>query len=121
MLVFMFTIGCMVSNAQTFTLNPNQDHSITYDVAHTMTHKFRTEYPSLNTGNWFGKTALLSVLNQEGCVGIRFYNAIDEYGILKLVGVGVKTDNTEMTGGVIIERSVCCTLVRCFPCGTAFD
>lgn len=121
LLVLAFTLGMVVNNVAQTSFNADTDHSISLSNAQTMTHQFRVSYPSLNIGNAFGKTALLSVLDQEGCAGIRFYNAVDAYGVLKLVGVGVLANNSEITGGVIIERSICCTVSRCFPCGTTFD
>lgn len=122
MLLLVFTIGCLVSNAQgTYTVDPNYNHSMTLNDAKPLMKKFRTLYPALTVGNMFGKTALLSVLNQTDCVAIRFYNAVLENGQLTLVGVGVKADNTEITDGVIIERAMCCYYMNCFPCLIRID
>ena len=108
-----------ISNAQAPVYSANMDHSITLTDAVTMTNAFRARYPSAIIANAFGKDAIIQILNQSGCTGVRFYNALDIDGTVHLVAVGITSDGTNMTSGYIAERSVCCLPdhPRCFPRG----
>lgn len=118
-LIFLlaFTLILVVGQSQTASYDTNLDHSMTLTDARVMTNNFRDTYPSLNIGNTFNKDALQSIMNQTGCIFVKFYNAIDSDGLLKLVAVGVDINGTDMTNGLIMERSICCFKVKCAPCG----
>lgn len=113
--------SAMGAFAQTPTFSADFDHSISLTDAAGMTAAFRTAHPSAVVANAFGKTAIINILNQDGCVGIRFYNAQDLDGTVHLVAVGVRSDNSNMTSGLIAERSICCKPggPKCWPCSVA--
>ena len=46
--------------------------------------------------HFFGKDTLLKVLDQPGCMGIRFYHAIDDEGKKALVFVGADAKGASM-------------------------
>ena len=58
--------------------------------------------------HFFGKNLINSILDQDGCMGIRIYHGIDESDEKVLVLVGADADEDDMTTGVIVEKS--------FPC-----
>lgn len=83
-----------------------EDHSISLAEAASMTKKFRDNNPGDRLGGFFGKDALLAILNQENCVGIRFYNAEDANGEHTLVLVGAKADQDDIESGVLADHSL---------------
>jgi hypothetical protein len=65
-------------------------------------------------GQFVGKNQLLKILNQEGCMGIRFYYGVGDDGLKNLIAVGVEGNENDMTEGVILEQ-----FIRCPPkCST---
>lgn len=114
MILCVSTMLCISSTTKTYTFNPNQDHSISLSDATTLCHNFRAAHPTLNAANAFGKTAITTILNQTGCVGIRMYKAIDNTGLETLVIVGVDSDGNDLYTGYIADRSLCCT--PCWKC-----
>ena len=82
----------------------HENHSITLPVATLLTKSYRDENdlagnPSLVRAVFFGKDALLGVLNQPECVGIRCYFALDDAKSLTLVIVGATTDQDDLLRG----------------------
>jgi hypothetical protein len=59
-------------------------------------------------GQFVGKNQLMKILNQKGCVGIRFYYGIGDDGKKNLIAVGAGSDENDMTSGVILERFLPC-------------
>lgn len=59
-------------------------------------------------GHFVGKNQLLKILNQKGCMGVRFYYGIDDDGQKNLVGVGAASDENDMTQGIITEKYLRC-------------
>jgi len=88
----------------------NEDHSITLEEAAKLTKNYRDKAePDAIRGGFFGKTALLKILNQAGCVGLRIYFGAKADGTPELVLVGVDSkENDILTKGEIAERQ--------FPC-----
>lgn len=58
--------------------------------------------------HFFGKNQLLKILNQKGCMGIRFYYGIGDDGKKNLIAVGATSDQNDMVNGIILEFA--------FPC-----
>jgi len=71
---------------------------IKLDVAARWTKNYREKHPGQTISHLFGKELLETVLNQEGCVGIRFYYANDHEGKKHLILTGVRNDGTDQTG-----------------------
>ncbi len=82
----------------------NEDHSMSLVEAAELTKNYRE---SVGTGTilsgFFGKTALLGILRQTGCVGMRIYNALLSDGKLTFVLVGVDSEGEDMEDGEIAE------------------
>jgi len=57
---------------------------------------------------YFGEDIIQSILDQSGCVGIRFYYAIDGGGKNTLIMVGVDTDENDMISGIVADFSMPC-------------
>lgn len=91
------------------SLTGNEDHSISLQTASEWTANFRDTISSGDTiAHYFGRTWLLDILAQEGCVGIRIYYALDEEGKKQLVLTGVNSDGNDLYNGILAEKSLRC-------------
>lgn len=97
------------------SFNGNEGAVVTLADASRWTGNYRNTVPAGDViGLFLGKNQLMKILNQTGCMGIRFYYAIGDDGVKNLVAVGAMTDESDMTTGVILDK---CSL--CPPrCGT---
>lgn len=86
-----------------------EEHTVSFEEAKELKDNYQE---SMSPGDilafYYGKTFLLSVLNQEGCVGIRIYNGRKEDGKLELVIVGVNSDGEDLKEGILGNRSAPC-------------
>lgn len=83
---------------------------ITLPEAITMTHAFQ-ESPigaDQTISAVFEKEIIEQILNQEGCAGIRIYNALNEEGKITFVLVGYDKEENDMTDGFIADRAQKC-------------
>lgn len=87
------------------SFNPNENHSITLAAASVMTKSYRDANINSKIGGFFGKDAILAILNQPTCAGLKFYFALDN-GNLTLVLCGAKTDENDLFEGVLAEDSL---------------
>ena len=73
----------------------NENHDISLNDASLLTAEYRKQNPGEILGGFFGKTALLDLLNQTGCVGIRYYYGVDANGkkVLVLCGADAGEDD----------------------------
>ena len=87
----------------------NEDHSITLEDAAKLTANYRKN-SGVNAikGGYFGKTALKDIVDQKGCVGIRFYYGQKDDGTPCLVLVGADAAENDMTNGRLAERELPC-------------
>lgn len=92
-------------------LNINQNHDISLEDAKQLIKNYQNSYPidehKINSG-FFGKDALVKLLNQDKCIGLRIYNAQGTDGKNCFVLVGVNEDQKDMTNGSILEFTVPC-------------
>lgn len=86
----------------------NEDHDIPLATAAEWTANYRSANPGATKGHYFGKDEIDAVLNQQDCVGIRIYYALNDSGSKELVIVGVKANEDDMDGGLILDRSIKC-------------
>lgn len=87
----------------------NEDHSIDLQDAVNLTANYRNSTGTdAFLASYFGKTALVKLLNQSGCVGIRIYNAKTAAGESKFVIVGVNANGEDLTGGDLLEFGTGC-------------
>lgn len=86
----------------------NEDHSITLAQAATMTKNFRdTITAGAIIAHAFNKSAVQSLLDQAGCVGVRFYYGLDS-SVPQIIGVGVNSSGNDLYNGILIERTIKC-------------
>jgi hypothetical protein len=92
------------------TFTGHENHDISLDDASELTKNYRDFQTSTNyvKGEFFGKTALLALLNQEGSVGARIYYGLGADGVPRLVIVGVNSDGDDMVDGNIMEHGTIC-------------
>lgn len=77
----------------------NENHDINFEEAAELTQRFRNSIsPEDCIGGFFGKSAVMSLLDQEDCVGVRYYYGIHADGSNTLVLVGVDTDGNDLIG-----------------------
>jgi len=87
----------------------NEDHSISLSKAAEFTANYRQSAgQGAIIAGYFGETTLKNILNQDGCVGIRFYYGLDNNGDPKMVLVGADTDENDLIDGIIAEKSYPC-------------
>jgi hypothetical protein len=86
-------------------LSANMNHSISKANAIKMIKRHRS-YRDIN-GGFFGADAILKILNQKGCIGLRYYHAIDGQGKPTLVLLG-ESKNGSLSNGTLAENSGQC-------------
>ena len=86
-----------------------EEHEISLEDASALTGRYRAQMSGTQIkGGYFGKNAILDVVGQEGCVGIRYYYGLDPDDKHVLVIVGVDSDGNDLTEGMILEFSMPC-------------
>jgi len=82
---------------------------ITLNEAKSMTHAFQNSTIGSNhtIAGLVDKTNLLTLLNQEGCTGLRIYNALNDDGKITFVLVGVNSNNEDMTDYILDKTDLC--------------
>lgn len=88
----------------------NENHQISLADAAALTAKYRQQFQTNDyiKGEYFGKQAVLNLLNQNGCVGLRIYYGINEQNTPKLVIVGVNSSGDDITQGSILDFGTPC-------------
>jgi hypothetical protein len=87
----------------------NEDHSITLADASAMTEAYRESVPDgSRKGGFFGRDAIETILAQEGCVGIRYYNGINSKDEPVIILVGADKDENDLYTGAIMEFAIPC-------------
>ncbi len=82
----------------------NENHDVTLADAKAMTKKFRDKAGSgAILGGFFGKKAVEEILDQQDCVGIRYYYGENDEGDPVVVIVGVTANGNDMTLGKLAE------------------
>jgi hypothetical protein len=91
----------------------NENHDIKFADAGVLTKNYRLTIPAGDTlGGFFGKAALLQILNQPNCVGIRYYYGLNANNDKVLVIVGTDANENDLVDAtnnyVCKEMSVLC-------------
>lgn len=68
-----------------------------------MTADFRKRFPSETKAVYYSLDVYTSLLSQEGCAGIRIYNALDAHGNMTNVLVGVDENGNDLFREKIYE------------------
>ena len=93
----------------------HEDHRISCEEASQLTRNYREQNPGTSIAEYFGRDALLAILSQKDCVGIRVYYGLDTRTNQKhLVLVGVEPNKDDIVEGYIAERAIMCPTC----CGT---
>ena len=89
----------------------NEIHDISLQDAADLTKNYRDQFTAEENyikGEYFGKTALQSLLNQTNCVGARMYYGLKADQTQCLVIVGVDGSGNDLTTGQIMELGLPC-------------
>jgi hypothetical protein len=81
--------------------------AIDKELAAKMVKDFQDSHPKEITAYYIGRTIIEKILNQPNCVGIRFYNALNEIGEKTLVYIGVDENDELISEISIIDNSGC--------------
>ncbi len=91
------------------TFTGNENHDISLSEASAWTANYRNSVASGTTiAHYFGKSAIRAILEQDSCVGIRIYYALDPQGAKQIIAVGVNSDGNDLYNGLLAERTVKC-------------
>jgi hypothetical protein len=91
------------------TFTGKEKHIVRVEDARQWAENYRETAPKAATfGGYFGKLSLLAILNQPGCVGIRYYHGRDSSGKEQLVIIGVREDGSELVDGYVASLPVAC-------------
>ncbi len=89
----------------------DEEHAISLAEASELTARYRNQFDAETfyiKGEYFGKNALISLLNQEGCVGARMYYGLKADQTQCLVIVGVDPSGNDITTGEIMDFGIPC-------------
>ena len=116
--VFIFGISLICAHLDTQTsaryqtsqqFTGHENHSISLSDATTLTRNFRATAPSNAVlCEFFGRDAVLGILNQTSAVGLRIYYGKKDDGTPVLVLVGVTAEGQDLTGGPLAEIGYPC-------------
>lgn len=100
-------------------------HDIPLSTASTKTQNFQTVYPTLAKGGAFPKDEVIQILSQAGCVGLRYYFALDNTtapNALHVVLCGIDANGDMLTitvNGVTTDAKLKDAAIICPPnCAT---
>ena len=87
----------------------NEDQKISLEVASKLTKRYREATGTgAILGGYISQSALKKILDQDDCVGIRYYYGQEEDGTPQAVIVGVLANEDDIDDGEIAERAICC-------------
>lgn len=87
----------------------NEGEKITLQEAVKFTENYKkSEKAEAIKAEFLGKELLAEILNQEKCVGIRFYFGKNENGNLNIVAVGCDKNGEDLYEGIILEKADPC-------------
>jgi hypothetical protein len=90
-------------------LPPPRDHRIPLQEAATLIRNHRANAAGgTGRGGMFHAKAVLDLLAQPGCVGLRYYYGRNGDGTPSLILVAVDADGDDMTGSTLLEFSYPC-------------
>ncbi|MEE1899895.1 hypothetical protein GN157_15645 [Flavobacterium rakeshii] len=77
--------------------------------AKELTNTYQAAFPTEPKCFFLGSDKIQSVIDQEGCVGIRMYRAFDVVrNEQNVVIVGVNANGNDMTDGLLLDRAEKC-------------
>lgn len=91
------------------SITGTEDHSITLSEAAALTANYRASIAVGDTiAHMMGKQAIVDILAQTDCVGLRVYYGLTDDGEKQLVFCGVDEDGNDLYEGLLAERSFLC-------------
>ncbi len=106
--VFVSTLNPAMS-AEGVYRGEDADHQIALQTAAQLTANYRAKKSSDQPkGGFFGREAIHAILNQENCIGLRFYFGANENEKRVLCLMGVDIVGKDMFNGVLAEKSAWC-------------
>lgn len=78
------------------------------DTAAEWTANYRKANPGAVKAHFIGRDLVNKMLDQDGCMGLRIYYALDDNGNKQLIIVGADKDENDIYKGIIAERLVTC-------------
>jgi len=89
--------------------NGDEGTVVSLDDASRWTANFRRAFPSDEIiAHFVGKDKLQKILEQDDCVGVRFYYGIGDDNKKNLIAVGATSDQNDMVDGIIVEKFLPC-------------
>jgi hypothetical protein len=76
---------------------------ISHEMAADFVKSYKNAHPDATPYYTVGRNIIDQILAQPGCVGLRFYNAINELGQTTLVYVGVDAQGNDMVKAVVVD------------------
>ena len=86
----------------------HEDHGISLADAAAMTKRYRNANINDSLGGFFGREFLEKLLKTSECVGLRYYFALDDSNVLKVVLVGADQNEEDLLDDGIAEFSLAC-------------
>ena len=83
-----------------------EPHDISLEIALAWIENYEVKNPGQINGLYFGGAAISAILSQTGCVGNRFYYALNDVGLKELIAVGVKASQNDMYEGLLAVNTV---------------
>jgi hypothetical protein len=94
-----------ILHEDTMPLPPPHDHRIPLPDAAALIRNHRANAAdAVARGGMFHAKAVLDLLAQPGCVGLRFYYGRKQSGADALVLVGVDADGNDISSGAVLEE-----------------
>ncbi len=109
--VSFLMLTALAQQAGAQTLTGHENFNTTLPDAIQLTNNFQASAPNdptLVLAEYFGRDAIIAVLNQPNCVGLRIYHGKKADGTSALVLVGVTGDGHDMTTGLLLETGIPC-------------
>ena len=79
--------------------------AISHELAAKMVKDFQDARPNDAEFFYIGKDIINQILSQQGCVGMRFYNAFDETGKQTLVYVGYDNKGQTIAEYTVVDNN----------------
>jgi hypothetical protein len=81
---------------------------IPLDLAARWTRNYRDKHPNETKAHFFGRNIVQKILDQESCMGIRVFYALDDDSQKQLIMVGADGEANNQVDGVIADRTYPC-------------
>ncbi len=97
------------SQAERVLYTGKENHEISLERAKLLANNFKiSAKPGDLTAGYFGRNIFEKIMQQEGCVGIRIYNAVSEKGTPTYIIIGVDRNGNDLLSGPVGDVIVPC-------------